>query len=121
MISAAESLVMEMLWGRNPLTADDIVEAIADEQNWSAATVRTLLNRLLTKGAVSATREGRRYLYAPILAREDYVSAESQNLLDRLFGGRVGPLMSHFSAQQKLTPEDIAELKRLIEELDSDA
>lgn len=118
MISAAESLVMEVLWRKHPLTAEDIVAEVADPQSWTPATVRTLLNRLLTKQAVSAERDGRRYLYRPLLSRDDYVAAESQGLLDRLFQGRVAPLVSHFSEQQKLTPEDIAHLKRLIEEID---
>lgn len=121
MISSAESRVMDVLWERSPLTADDIVAAIADEQNWSAATVRTLLNRLLTKGAIAAEREGRRYLYSPLISRADYVATESQSLLDRLFDGRVAPLVSQFAEQQKLSREDIEQLKRLIEELDRDA
>jgi predicted transcriptional regulator len=118
MISYSESMVMEALWVRSPLTAEDIVAEIADEQNWSAATVRTLLNRLLGKGAITAERDGRRYLYRPLLRRTDYVAAASQGLLDRLFGGKLAPLVSHFSDQDKLTPEDIKELKRLIEGLD---
>ncbi len=99
-ISDAESIIMEALWTRNPLTADDVAAQVADEQNWSAVTVRTLLNRLLKKGAVTAERDGRRYLYRPVLAREAYVDDQSQSLLDRLFGGRVAPLVSHFSEKQ---------------------
>ena len=118
MISNAESRVMEVLWGSNPLSAEDIVAEIADEQNWSAATIRTLLGRLVAKDAVGVERDGRRYLYRPLLARAEYVEGESQNLLDRLFGGKIAPLVSHFSEQDKLTPQDIEELKRLIEGLD---
>ena len=88
-ISAAESVVMEALWRRHPLSAEDIAAEVAGEQEWTEATVKTLLNRLLTKGAVSAARDGRRYLYSPVLARADYVSAESRGLLDRLFDGRA--------------------------------
>lgn len=118
MISDAESRVMDVLWDRSPLTAEDIVSEIADEQQWSAATVRTLLNRLLSKGAISAERDGRRYLYTPLITRAEYVAHESQGLLDRLFGGRVAPLVSQFAEQQKLTAEDIEQLKQLIKELD---
>ena len=118
MITAAESWVMELLWERSPMTAEEIVAAIADKQEWSAATVRTLLNRLLNKGAVNAERDGRRYLYSPVTSRAAYVTAESQGLLDRLFGGRMAPLVSQFADQQKLTREDIEQLKRLIDELD---
>lgn len=117
-ISAAESVVMEALWRRSPRSAEEIAAEVAGPQGWTEATVKTLINRLLKKKALSAARDGRRYLYSPRLARADYVLAESQSLLDRLFDGRVAPLVSHFSQTHKLSPEDVAELKRLIEELD---
>ena len=76
--------------------------------------------RLLKKRAIAAQRDGRRYLYRPLLKREDYVHVASKNLLDRLFDGRVAPLVAHFSERRKLSKKDIAELKRLIEEIDHD-
>ncbi len=117
-ISAAESLVMEALWRASPMTADQITAEVAEGQDWTEATVKSLLNRLLTKGAIAAERDGRRYLYRPLTARGDYVHAESRGLVDRLFEGRLAPLVAHFSARETLSPEDIAELKRLIEEID---
>jgi len=117
-ISPAESLVMEALWRREPLSAEEITAEIAEGQGWSEATVKTLINRLFRKKAISAARDGRRYLYRPMVSRADYVGAESQGLLDRLFEGRLAPLVSHFSKTQKLSDEDVAELKRLIAEID---
>ena len=87
-------------------------------QDWQEATIKTLLNRLLNKGAISAQKEGRRYLYSPLLKREDWVLKESRGLLDRLFDGRVAPLVAHFSQHQELSRNDIAELRKLIEGLD---
>jgi predicted transcriptional regulator len=69
---------------------------------------------------VKAERDGRRYMYSPRLTREQYVSQESKGLLDRLFEGRVAPLVAHFSEQRKLTKKDIAELRKLLEELGDD-
>ena len=74
-------------------------------------TVKTLLNRLLKKRAIAAERDGRRYLYRPLLKRADYVHAQSKGLLDRLFGGRVAPLVAHFSEHHKLGKRDLAELQ----------
>jgi predicted transcriptional regulator len=119
-ISDAESLVMEVLWKRSPRSAEEVVAELAREQAWQEATIKTLLNRLLNKGAIRAEKEGRRYLYAPVLARADWVHGQSRSLLDRLFGGRVAPLVAHFSEQGKLSKKDLAELKRLIGELDDD-
>ena len=117
-ISEAESVVMDVLWQRHPLAADDVVAALSSQQDWQEATVKTLLNRLLNKGAIRASKDGRRYLYSPQLKREDWVHAESRGLLDRLFDGRVAPLVAHFSQHRKLSRKDIAELRKLIEEID---
>ena len=117
-ISEAESVVMDVLWQRHPLGADEVVAALADQQDWQEATIKTLLNRLLNKGAIAAERDGRRYLYSPLLKREAWMLEESRGLLDRLFDGRVAPLVAHFSEQRKLSRKDIAELRKLLEELD---
>jgi BlaI family penicillinase repressor len=119
-ISEAESVVMQVLWKRQPLTAEEIHAAIGERQDWQTATVKTLLNRLLKKGAVAAERDGRRFLYSPVLAREAWLQGESESLLDRLFGGRIAPLVAHFSERRKLSKKDIAELKKLVQELDDE-
>jgi predicted transcriptional regulator len=119
-ISEAESVVMDVLWQRQPLAAEDVVAALADAQQWQDTTIKTLLNRLLNKGAIAAEKDGRRYLYVPVLRREDWVLDESQGLLERLFDGRVAPLVAHFSAQRKLSRKDIAELRKLLEEIDDE-
>lgn len=119
-ISEAESRVMQVLWDHGPGTADEVIAALADELDWQAPTIKTLLNRLLNKGALAADQEGRRYRYRPLLAREDYVLAESRGLLDRLFDGRVAPLVAHFSRQGGLSKRDVEELRRLIEEIDDE-
>lgn len=117
-ISEAESVVMEQLWQRHPQTAEEVVAALAGSQDWQEATVKTLLNRLLKKGAVRAEKDGRRYLYIPVLKREQWVNAESKSFVDRVFGGQLAPLVAHFGKHRKLSKADIEELKRLIEEMD---
>jgi predicted transcriptional regulator len=119
-ISEAESVVMEVLWNRQPLSADEVVEALGNAQQWQTPTIKTLLNRLLKKAAISAEKDGRRYLYSPVLERKDWVQDESQSLLQRLFDGRVAPLVAHFSQQRKLSDKDIRELRKLLEDLDDD-
>lgn len=119
-ISEAEAVVMEVLWGRSPQGADEVVAALASRTDWAEPTIKTLLNRLLNKGAIQATREGRRYLYTPVLSRRAWVQQQSEGLLERVFGGRVAPLVAHFSERGKLSAQDIADLKRLVQELDDE-
>jgi BlaI family transcriptional regulator, penicillinase repressor len=120
-ISAAESVVMEALWRRSPLTAEEIAGEVAGPRDWSEGTVKTLINRLLRKKALAATPDGRRYLYRPLVARADYVHQESRGLIDRLFGGRIAPFVTQLSERETLSREEIEELKRLVERLDRDS
>lgn len=117
-ITEAESVVMEVLWTRSPQPTEEIVAALEGEQHWQEATIKTLLNRLLKKKAVRAVKDGRRFLYSPAITRDDWVLSESKGLLDRLFAGRVAPLAAHFSRHGKLSKRDIADLKKLIAEID---
>lgn len=122
-VSEAESVVMEVLWdaeagARAPLAAEDVIAALARHQDWQEATIKTLLNRLLKKGAIKASKEGRRYLYTPVLSRQAWLMEESEGLLQRLFDGRVAPLVAHFSRHRKLSAKDVADLRKLLEEID---
>jgi len=118
-ISDAELAIMEALWAESPLTATDVAARVQGERGWSLATVKTLLSRLLAKAAVGHSRDGRRFLYSPLVAREDYVTGESRRLVDRLFGGKFMPLVAHLAEKEKLSDDEIAEIERLLEEMKS--
>ena len=118
-ISEAESYVMEVLWrAPQPVVAEQIVVALAETRHWKVATVKTLLNRLLTKGAISAEKDGRRFLYQAVLQRDAWLARESESMLQRLFGGRLAPLVAHFGSQQTLSAADVQELRKLIDKFD---
>ena len=116
-ISEAEHAVMEVLWDESPLTAQDVAERVDPARGWSANTVKTLLGRLLAKSAIAHQEDGRRYLYRPIVARDDYVSGESKRLIDRLFGGKLTPLVAHLAERDELSAQDIAEIEALLKEI----
>lgn len=116
-ISDAEHAVMEALWEASPLTAAEVCERVGPARDWSMPTVKTLLSRLVSKGAVATEAEGRRFLYSPTIARADYVGGESRRLLDRLFGGRPASLFVQLAESEALSEEDLAEIERLLKEL----
>jgi BlaI family penicillinase repressor len=118
-ISDAEHTVMEVLWEQSPLSAQDVAERVPAERDWSANTVKTLLGRLLAKNAIAHEEDGRRYLYRPIVEREDYVAGESRRMMDRLFGGKLTPLVAHLAERDELTAQDIAEIEALLKDLKS--
>ena len=119
-ISAAESRIMRALWASAPLTADEIITAVGPENDWAPGTVRTLITRLLRKKAIAGAREDSGYRYRPLLAEGDYLQAESQGLLDRLFDGELAPFLASFAAHRALSAKDIKEIKSLIAELEDD-
>ena len=118
-ISDAEHAVMEALWNESPLTAADVCDKVCAARDWSMPTVKTLLSRLVTKGAVETEADGRRFLYSPTIGRADYVGHESRRLVDRLFGGRPASLFAQLAESEALSDDDLVEIERLLKELRS--
>ena len=118
-IAEGEYAVMEVLWDEAPLTAADVAARVPEDRGWSLATVKTMLSRLLAKGLLDHEEDGRRYLYRPAIRREDYVAEESGRLLDRMFGGKLTPLVAHLAERDRLSAADIADIEQLLKELKS--
>ncbi|PHR12101.1 MAG: CopY family transcriptional repressor [Sphingopyxis sp.] len=116
-ISDAEHAVMEVLWKRAPMTATEVADQVAHEKDWSLQTVKTLLSRLAAKAVVGTERDGRRFLYSPLVERDTYLTGVSRNFVDRLFGGKVMPLVAHLAEADELSADDIREIEELLREL----
>lgn len=116
-ISDAEHAIMEALWDESPLTAAEVCDRVCATRDWSMPTVKTLLSRLVTKGAVETEADGRRFLYTPTIERADYVGHESRRLVDRLFGGKPASLFAQLAESEALSDDDLAEIERLLKEL----
>ena len=116
-ISEAEHAVMEVLWNRSPLSAAEVCDDVCEARGWSMPTVKTLLSRLVAKGALATEPDGRRFLYTPLLQRNAYVGTESKRLVERLFGGRAAPLFAYLAENEALSAEDVAEIERLLKEM----
>jgi len=119
-ISDAESRIMEALWRKSPLTAEQVIAAVGPDNGWAPATVKTLITRLLKKKAIAGAREADGYCYRPLIARAAWVQSESQGLLDRLFKGEVAPLVAHFAENRRLTARDVKQLKALIAKIEEE-
>ncbi len=113
-ISKAEFDVLDAIWQGYPVSAQTIIERLNTKQEWHEKTVKTLLSRLVKKGAVSFEKDKRRYLYTPLLEREAYTRQESESLIQRLFKGRLSPLVAGFAKNNELNEDDIEQLKKVI-------
>ena len=116
-ISDAELQLLQLLWDESPLGATELAGKVPDSRGWTLATVKTLLSRLLAKGAITAEAEGRRYRYRPAVEREAVAGGQADRLVDRLFGGRVSPLVAQLAEQRDIAADDLAELEALIRKL----
>lgn len=116
-ISEAEHTVMEALWTKSPLTAGEVADLVAPSRGWTLATVKTLLSRLVAKQAISAQPDGKRFLYAPLIARQSYLGGESRRLVDRLFGGSAAGLFAHLAEAEALSASDLDQIEALLKQL----
>lgn len=116
-ISDAEWDVMDVLWQRGgaPMPAAEVVDAVAAGRGWSPQTVKTLLARLVKKRALATAADGNRYLYRPRVGRDECVRRESRSFLARFFGGDAGAMLCRFVDEAELSPEQIAELRKILD------
>ncbi len=119
-LSKAEFEVLDAVWVSYPVNATQIIERLSSDKQWHEKTIKTLLGRLVKKGALSFEKEGRQYLYSPCIERADYTLKESQNFIERFFSGRIAPLVSGFAKSEQLSQQDINELKKIIADWEKD-
>jgi BlaI family penicillinase repressor len=115
-ISGAEWEVMKVIWPASPCSAAQIVAALASSKDWSVGTIKTLLNRLHSKGALRFERVGKSYLYYPTVTEDQLRAAETKSFVDRFFDGEFSPMVAHFARSRRLSEEDLDELERILKE-----
>ena len=118
LVSDAETEVLKKLWEEAPLTSNEIIERMDGEGSSHPRTVKTLINRLLKKGALRHEEHNRKYLYYPTLSSDEFYHSRARSFLDKFFGGELSPLISMFSQTGELSEAEIKDLKMLINEID---
>lgn len=115
-ITNAEWEVMLVVWGKAPVAAAAIAAELESAQGWTLTTVRTLLRRLVEKGALSQQLEGKRYLYVPLVSMESCIRRESDTFWDRVLGRAPGATLVNLVRRADLSPSDIEELRKILKE-----
>ena len=115
-ISDAEWQVMNVVWDGQPLTAQEVIGKLEDQAAWAPATVKTMLHRLTKKNVLRYELQGNRYVYRSRVRRSDCIRQASRSFLERVFGGESAPLLAHFLRSAKLSPDEIAELRKILNE-----
>ena len=107
---------MNVVWEKQPVTASTIIKHLAKSSDWSAATIRTFLHRLVKKGALDFEKDGNRYEYRAAVTKASTIKHASRSFLSSVFAGETAPLLTHFVKSSKLSPEEVSELRKLLEE-----
>lgn len=115
-ISDAEWQVMNVIWEGQPMTSQDIVAAMEEQTDWAAATVKTMLHRLVKKNVLTYELDGNRYVYSSRVRRANCVKQAGRSFLDRVFGGEPASLLAHFLRSSKLSAEEISQLRQMLDE-----
>lgn len=116
-ISETEWEIMRVVWGKNPITAAEIIDELAKaDSTWHPVTAKTLINRLVKKGALGFDQEGRAYLYRPLVSERECVNAVSASFLERVFGGSLSGMVAHFVEHRKLSTKQVRELRKVLDE-----
>ena len=114
-ISEAEYQVMKLIWDKAPVSTKEVTEILTVESSWKPKTIQTLLSRLVKKGAIGYKKEGRVFMYTPLIKEEDYVEQESSSFLNKFYDGALNSMVVNFLEQDKLTENDINELKKILD------
>lgn len=115
-ISEAEFEIMKVIWDNSPINTKEIVDIVTKSSNWNMRTIHTLIARLEKKGAIKHKKDGRIYIYFPIVKKEDYINSESKSFLDKFYNGAVNKMVMNFIQNDMLSLEDIQELKNILNE-----
>ena len=105
-----------MVWKQPSCTSHEVAASLASTKSWSAATIKTMLNRLHSKGALRFEKVGKSYVYHPAFSETELKSTEADSFLHRVFDGAVSPMLAHFVRSRRLGPKDLDELERILKE-----
>ena len=115
-ISEAEYEVMKIIWAKAPISTTNVVMELTKTSTWTPKTIQSLLGRLVKKGALAYEKDSRVFVYTPLVKEEDYLEKESETFLKRFYNGTINSMVVNFLDKNKLTKEDITQLKKILED-----
>lgn len=120
-ISNAEWEIMKIFWDKGPMAARDVFTSLPENHGWAYKTVKTLLSRLVAKGALDFQQIGNSYLYRPAVSRVQLTQKEVKGFVDRVLDGSLSPVLAHFIQETDLTNEELARLRGLLDRKEIDS
>ena len=119
-ISEAEFEVMKIVWQYAPDSTNEITDRLMKTTSWGAKTIQTLIKRLTNKGALTYEKEGRVYVYTPLVKENEYISQQSNSFLRRFYDGDITAMLSAYIKNDRLSAEEIGTLRSILDDADND-
>lgn len=113
-ISEAEFEVMKIVWKSAPINTNEITECLLKTTSWSAKTIQTLIKRLVTKGALTYEKQGRVFVYTPLVKEDEYINQESNSFLKRFYDGDIRAMLSAYLENNQLSETEIRHLRSIL-------
>lgn len=114
-ISEAEYEVMKIVWKNAPVSTNEVTETLTSTTDWSPKTIQTMLKRLVNKGALTYVKEGRVFVYTPLVEEDEYISQKSSSFLSRYYDGELTSMVSAYLENDRLSDDEISELQSLLD------
>lgn len=105
---------MKIVWKYAPINTNEITERLRLATTWSPKTIHTLIKRLVTKGALSYEKQGRIFVYTPLVGEKEYIEQESSSFLKRFYHGDLTAMVSSFLEEERLSDQELEELRLLL-------
>ena len=119
-ISEAEFEVMKIVWQYAPVSTNEITDRFMKTTSWGAKTIQPLIKRLTNKGALTYEKEGRVYVYTPLVKENEYISQQSNSFLRRFYDGDITAMLSAYIKNDRLSAEEIGTLRSILDDADND-
>lgn len=120
-VSDSEWEIMRVIWIQGDVTAQKVIDALADEMHWKDATVKTLLGRLVKKGMLSTTRDGKCFIYHPLVSEKETVKSATETLFAHICARKMGHALADIIERAVLSKEDVALLEQVLQEKEKTA
>lgn len=113
-ISEAEFEVMKIVWKHAPISTNDITDRLLRTTSWSPKTIQTLIKRLVIKEALTYEKQGRVFVYTPLVKENEYIDQKSTSFLKRYYDGDITAMLSSYIENDRLSETDINHLRSLL-------
>ena len=117
-LSENEWYIMQVLWEKSSASLRELCEALSESKGWTKHAISSFLKRMIEKGAISVDESGKVKNYIPLWNKDETILEETQSIMERVYKGNLFLMVSNAVKEQKLTKEEIDELRSMLDRME---